>query len=213
MLPIGGEATIDRVLDHLARAGVEEVVVNLHHMGERIRAHLAERTTPALSFSDESDRLLDSGGGVRRALAALGPAPFHVVNAISLWIDGAEPALHRLARRFDGREMDALLLLQPVAGAIGYEGRGDFHLLPDDRLRRRGPDERAGHVFVGAQILRPELFAATPEAPFSLNLLYDRAARAGRLFGLEHDGRWMNLKTPDDLEAARRALATPAARP
>ncbi len=212
LLPVGGIATIDRVLDHLARADVDEAVVNLHHLGDRIRTHLAKRTSPALAFSDESELLLDSGGGVRRALDSLGGAPFYVVNAVSLWLDGGRPALHRLAHRFEAREMGALLLLHPVANAVGYDGEGDFHLLPDGRLRRRGPGEAAAHVFIGAQILRPEIFVRAPEGPFSLNLLYDRAAAAGRLYGLEHDGRWMNLKTPENLEAARRALVAHAYR-
>ena len=206
LLSVAGRATIDRVLDHLTAANVGHAVVNLHHRAERVREHLAGRSTPRITFSDESDRLLDSGGGVRRVLETLCPRPFFVVNAISLWLDGERPALERLSRCFDGTRMDALLLLHPVSQAVGYDGAGDFHLRSEGRLARRGPDETAAYVFMGVQILQPELFAGTDAVPFSLNLLYDRAAAAGRLFGLAHDGRWLNLKTPENLEAARRAL-------
>jgi MurNAc alpha-1-phosphate uridylyltransferase len=207
LLPVAGRPTLDRVLDHLEEAGVETAVVNLHYRPEMIRAHLAGREAPRLVFSDESDAILDTGGGVARALDALGPRPFYVVNGISLWSDGAGgSALRRLAQDFEPERMDALLLLQACDRAIGYDGDGDFDMTTDGRLVRRRPDGRAAYVFVGAQILRPELFQDAPAGAFSLNLLYDRARDAGRLFGLAHDGDWMNLKTPEALAEAERAL-------
>ena len=207
LLPVAGRATIDRALDHLESAGVETVVVNLHYKAAMIRAHLADRDSPRLVFSDESEGLLDTGGGVARALGALGPKPFFAVNAISLWSDAGANSLHRLAETFAPDSMDALLLLHGVATAIGYDGVGDFQIAADGGLARRQQGETAAHVFIGVQILRPELFRGCPAGPFSLNLLYDQAQAAGRLFGLRHDGAWMNLKTPDALAAAERALS------
>ncbi len=207
LLAVGGTATLDRVLDHLARAGVRRAVVNLHHQGPRFRAHLGNREVPAVAFSDEAEALLDTGGGVRLALGRLGAAPFFVVNAISLWLDGPRPALGRLAAEFDPEGMDALLLVHATARAVGYDGAGDFHLLSDGRLARRGAGQTARHVFTGVQILAPELFVDAPEGAFSLNRLYDRAEAAGRLFGLAHDGEWMNLKTPEGLAVARETFS------
>ncbi len=206
LLPVAGRATLDRVLDRLEAAGVDTVVINLHYKGDLIRAHLAGRTRPDVVFSDESEVILDTGGGVARMLETLGPAPFLVVNAISLWTDAGRAALDRLADAFEPARMDALLLLHPVATAIGYQGDGDFEIAADGGLRRRQPGKTASHVFTGAQILRPEIFQGAPEGAFSLNLLYDRAGARGRLFGLVHDGAWMNLKTPEALAAADRAL-------
>ena len=100
--------------------------------------------------------------------------------------------------------MDALLLLHPTARAVGYEGLGDFQCDPLGSLRRRKEGEVVPFLHTGVQILHPRLFDDTPEGPFSLNLLYDRAIEAGRLWGIVHDGDWLDIGTPDRLEAARR---------
>lgn len=207
LLPLAGSTPLDRALDRLARAGVVRAAVNLHYRAEAIRAHLAGRRAPEIVFSDESEAILDTGGGVAKALALLGPRPFFVVNAVSLWTDGEGDALAALAEAFDPARMDALLLVHPRAEAVGYDGPGDFALGPDGRLTRRPAEGVAGYVFTGVQILRPELFEAAPAGPFSLNLLYDEAAARGRLHGLRHRGRWLNLKTPAALALAERALA------
>jgi MurNAc alpha-1-phosphate uridylyltransferase len=210
LLPVAGRAPLDRVLDRLAAAGVERAVVNLHHQADAIRHHLAGRTAPEIAFSDESRALLDTGGGVAKALPQLGEGPLLVVNAISLWRDAGAESLCRLAAAFEPERMDALLLLHPVANAIGYDGPGDFALAADGRLARRRPGASALHVFIGVQLLSPALFDDAPAGAFSLNLVYDRAAAAGRLHGLEHHGTWVNLKTPEALAAAERALAAGA---
>ena len=207
LLPVAGRAPLDRVLDRLAEAGVARAVVNLHYKAEMVRRHLAGRDRPGIVFSDETEALLDTGGGVARALPLLGPGPLLVVNGISLWQDEAGDSLARLAGAFAPAAMDALLLLHPAASAVGYEGDGDFAMAGDGRLSRRPQGGRAPYVFIGVQMLRRELFDDVPAGAFSLNLLYDRAAAAGRLYGLEHRGRWLNLKTPAALAAAEQALA------
>lgn len=207
LIPVAGRPPLDRVLDQLAAAGVQTAVVNLHYRAEAIRRHLASRTSPRIVFSDEGERLLDTGGGVAKALPQLGAKPFFVANAISLWLDEGGNSLGRLARTFDPARMDALLLLHPRVTAVGHEGPGDFSMASDGRLTRRSEGGEAELVFIGVQVLRPELFADAPPGPFSLNLLYDKAAAQGRLFGLCHKGVWLNLKTAAALAAAERALA------
>ena len=207
LLPLAGRPLIDHALDRLQAAGVRRVVVNLHWKGEALRAHLAGRAAPEILFSDESDALLDTGGGVARALPLLGDAPFLVVNGDSFWLNGAQDALHRLAGRFAEASAEALLLMHPTVRAIGYWGSGDYHMLADGRLRRRREKEVAPFVFTGVQILSPSLFRQAPTGAFSLNLLYDRAQEAGRLQGLRHDGEWMSLNEPEALAAAEEALA------
>ncbi|MGL4727770.1 MAG: nucleotidyltransferase family protein, partial [Bosea sp. (in: a-proteobacteria)] len=86
-------------------------------------------------------------------------------------------------------------------------GRGDFHLQPDGRLIRRGSDPEADHVYAGVAILKPTLFEACPEGPFSLNLQFDRAIAQGRLFGQELQGQWLHVGTPDAIEGANALYA------
>jgi N-acetyl-alpha-D-muramate 1-phosphate uridylyltransferase len=196
LVSVAGRTMLDRALDHLAAAGVSQVVVNTHWLAERIQSHLAARPGTLLSHEEG---LLETGGGVAKALPLLGDGAFYVVNSDIIWTNGTVPALARLAEAWDGDRMDALLLMQPTATAVGYEGRGDFFLDPAGVPRRRKDREVAPLLFAGVQILHPRLFAGAPSGKFSLNVLYDRALDEGRLSGIVHDGRWFHVGTPDAL--------------
>lgn len=204
LVEVAGRTMLDRALDHLAEVGISQVVVNTHWLADRIRAHLAGR--PGITLSHE-DELLETGGGVAKALPLLGEDPFYVVNSDIIWTDGgARPALARLADAWDDGRMDALLLMQRTATAMGYEGRGDFFLDAEGRPRRPAPREVAPLLFSGVQILHPRLFRDAPSGKFSLNVLYDRALEEGRLFGIVHDGRWYHVGTPDALAPVEARL-------
>lgn len=135
LVRVAGKALLDHVLDRLAEAGVERAVVNVHHFAEQMIDHIESRTQPRIVISDERGLLLDTGGAVVKALPELGAAPFFHLNADTIWIDGVKPNLARLAEAFDAASMDALLLLAPTAGSVGYGGRGDFAFAADGRLR------------------------------------------------------------------------------
>ncbi|MGB6538873.1 MAG: nucleotidyltransferase family protein [Xanthobacteraceae bacterium] len=207
LVAVGGKALIDHALDRLAEAGVERAVVNVHYLADALEQHLTLRRTPQIVISDERSMLLGTGGGIANALPALGGAPFFLVNSDALWREGAEPNLARLAQAFRAEAMDALLLLAPSAGSIGYSGSGDYCLLPDGRLRRRAAGEVVPFVYSGAAILAPALFADAPSGAFPLTLLFDRASDRGRLFGLRLEGVWMHVGTPEAVAEAAAALA------
>ena len=206
LVPVAGKPLIDHVLDRLADAGVARAVVNVHYMAEQIEQHLAYRTRPQIVISDERGLLLGTGGGVARALPQLGHAPFFHINSDTIWIDGVQPNLARLAETFEPDTMDALLLLAPTAGSIGYAGRGDFAMAPDGHLNKRAEQEVAPFVYAGAAILSPALFNGAPTGDFSLTALFDRAAEAGRLHGLRLEGLWMHVGTPEAVAAAEKAI-------
>ena len=210
LVTVAGKSLIDYGLDRLADAGVERAVVNVHHLADAIEGHLAARRHPRIVISDERGGLLGTGGGIARALPQLGGAPFFLVNSDTLWLDGPKPNFTRLAERFDAKAMDGLLLLAPTAGSLGYEGRGDYLMLADDKLRPRGEHEVAPFIYAGAAILAPALFAGAPQDAFALTRLFDRAAAAGRLFGLRLDGLWMHVGTPEAVSAAEAALTAMA---
>jgi len=205
LLALRGRSLIERSLDRLAEAGVAEVVVNLHHLGGQLRERLAGRERPRVVFSEE-ETLLDTGGGVAKALPLLGEEPFFVVNGDALWLDGVRPALRRLADLWDESRMDALLLLHPTVAAFGFAGGGDFVMTPDGLLRRRREREVAPFAYAGVQLVHPRLFEGAPEGAFSFNRLWDRAIEAERLCGLRHDGTWYHVGTPEDLALAEQEL-------
>jgi MurNAc alpha-1-phosphate uridylyltransferase len=205
LVRVGGRTLLDRALDHLEAVGVARAVVNAHYRAEQIVEHLKVRTRPKIELSIEDD-LLETGGGVAKALPRLGET-FYVVNSDIMWLDGKVPALVRLARAWDPARMDALLLMQRTASAVGYEGIGDYVLDPLGLPRRRKEREVAPFLFAGVQILDRRLFEGAPEGKFSLNLLYDRAEKAKRLHAIVHDGEWYHVGTPEALGAAERLLA------
>lgn len=201
MIKVHGKPLIDHALDRLRDAGIEETVVNVHHLSEQIERHLAARAKPKISFSREAD-LLETGGGVKRALDAFGDAPFIVANGDSFWLNGPTDAIGRMADVWDDEKMDGLLLLHSTVDAYGYDGKGDFNCEADGRLNRRPEMEIAPWLFTGIQMLKPAIFADTPDGAFSLNLVYDRLLENDRLYGLVHDGEWFHVGTPDGLAEA-----------
>ncbi|MBP0465897.1 nucleotidyltransferase family protein [Roseomonas sp. PWR1] len=205
LLELDGRSLLDHALDRLAAAGVTQAVVNAHWRGEQIAIAMARRDHPRIHLQAE-ETLLETGGGVARALPALGGAPFAVVNGDAFWLDGPTPALARLAAAFDPAEMDALLLMVRTTQVEGVVGKGDFLLDPVGRMRRPKEREIAPYLYAGVQILNPALFEGAPAGAFSLNRLYDRGMESGRLFGLVHDGVWFHLSTPEDLRNAEDTL-------
>lgn len=204
LVRLKGKPLLDHVLDRLAAGGITRAVVNVHYLPELIEAHLARRARPSITISDERGVLLDTGGGVAKALPLIGDAPFLIHNSDSVWVEGVGSNIQRLIRTFDAARMDSLLLLALGADSIGYEGHGDFVMAPDGALTRRGERSEAPFVFAGVSIAHPRLFEDAPEAPFSLNALWDRAMARGRLFGLRLEGTWMHIGTPQAVEDAER---------
>jgi N-acetyl-alpha-D-muramate 1-phosphate uridylyltransferase len=211
LVEVAGKPLIDHVLDRLAAAGVERAVVNVHYRAEQIVAHMAHRKSPQITISDERGVLLGTGGGVVKALPQLGREPFFHMNSDTIWIDGVTPNLNRLAQEFDPEGMDALLLLAPTTGSIGYAGRGDFVMGADGRLQARGEREIAPFVYAGAAILSPALFQNAPDGEFPLTLLFKRAQEQGRLHGLRLEGLWMHVGTPDAVLESEQAIRKSAA--
>jgi len=206
LVRVAGRALLDHVLDKLDAAGVTEAIVNVHYLPNQIIAHVASRARPHVIISDERDRVLGTGGGVVKALPLLGPAPFFHVNSDTMWIDGVQSNLTRLAEAFDPARMDILLLMAPTASSIGYGGRGDYAMLPDGALRKRREHQVVPFVYAGAAIMSPDVFADAPDGEFSLTTIFDRANEQERLFGLRLDGTWMHVGTPDAVAAAEEAF-------
>jgi MurNAc alpha-1-phosphate uridylyltransferase len=211
LVAVAGKPLLDHVLDRLSAQGVERVVVNVHYLANLIERHVASRHAPQIVISDERAKLLNTGGGVVKALPKLGAEPFFHINSDTIWIDGVRPNLQRLAEAFDPDSMDALLLLAAANDSIGYSGRGDFLMAADGRLTKRAEPEIAPFVYAGAALLRPELFRDAPDGAFPLTVLFDRAAEAGRLHGLRLEGVWMHVGTPGAIAQAEAAITASAA--
>ena len=205
LIEINGRTLLDHAIDRLALAGVERVVVNVHYKAEMVTAQLARRDHPRIEISHETE-LLDTGGGIARALPLLDEV-FFVVNSDVFWLDGKDRALQRLAAAFDPEHMDAVLLLQRTVTAVGYEGSGDYLIDASGSPHRRGEGEVAPFLYAGIQLLHRRAFTGTSDRVFSLVRLFDRAEKAGRLHAIVHEGEWYHIGTPQGLAATRERLS------
>lgn len=213
MVPLGGRPLVDHVLDRLAEAGITRAIVNVHYLADQIERHLADRTMPRITISDERDRVLDTGGGVKRALPLIGAEPFVVHNSDSVWLEGPHANLPSLLDAWDETRMDSLLLLATSVRSLGYDGEGDFLMHADGRLERRRAGSPAPFVFTGVSIAHPRLLDGLEDDVFSLNRAWDRAIANGRLYGMRLDGYWMHVGTPEALAAAETCLVEGEPRP
>tara|TARA_B100000902_G_C27136655_1_gene826414 strand:- start:40 stop:771 length:732 start_codon:yes stop_codon:yes gene_type:complete len=201
LVQVLGRTLIDRTIDRLQEGGVETFVVNTHHLSEKIHTHLQKRDNLEIKFSLES-KILETGGGINKALEYFCNEPFFTCNGDTLWLNGSQNAAIRMVNHWDPDKMDALLMLHSTVDAYGYNGIGDFNIDPLGVLSRRPESEVSPYLFTGVQILHPKLFKRAPKGSFSLNLLYDRAIETGRLYGIVHDGEWFHIGTPEALVEA-----------
>lgn len=207
LVPVAGKTLIDHVLDRLRDAGVERVVVNVHHLADRMEAHLAGRRDLEVLISDERAALLDSGGGIRHAASKLGRDPIYVANIDSLWIEGATPALETLKAAWDPTAMDILLLLVKRGQGIGFEGPQGFFRDEAGRLTHStSPEPPTPFANMGIAILKPELLDDQPAGPFSIVPIWHRLQGEGRLHGAVMDGFWMHVGDPGARDLAEAKL-------
>jgi MurNAc alpha-1-phosphate uridylyltransferase len=205
LLKLAGRPILGHAIERLQAAGIQNIIVNAHHLADQLAAFL--EAYPSVILTQEEE-LLETGGAIlaMRSKNLLPDAPFYIVNGDAFWLDGPTDTLGRLADAFRPAETDAMLLLARAAGAVAETGRGDFLWPRDGGLKRREERDVAPYLYSGVQIVSPALFAAAPPPPFSMNLLWDQALAAGRLGAIVHDGVWFHLSTPDDLERADAVL-------
>jgi N-acetyl-alpha-D-muramate 1-phosphate uridylyltransferase len=207
LIEVAGVALLDHVLNHLREAGVGKVVINAHYRAAQVEEHMAERASDFdVAISDERDLLLDTGGGLIRALPLIANDPFLCVNADNWWTDEGENAFLRLMRAWDDDNMDVLMLVVPFAGAYNTQGQGDFDMDAGGRLSRRQPEGKGAFVWTGIQMLSKRLIVDPPSNVFSTNVFWDRAIAAGRCFGLEHQGLWFDVGYPAAIAETEQKL-------
>ncbi len=208
LVSVAGITLLDHVLDQLRSAGVGRIVVNVHYLPDQIEAHLAVHAAYFdVTISDERDLLLDTGGGLIKALPQIGADPFYCVNADNWWVDEGSNALADMAQAWDADRMDVLMLVVPYAQAGNSQGEGDFDMDTEGRLSRDGPKRHRPFVWTGIQLLAKRIICDPPAQVFSTNVFWDRAIAQGRCFGLVHDGQWYDVGYPAAIGLTEAALA------
>ena len=207
LVEVAGKTLIDHALDRLAAVGVTMAVVNVHYKAEMLMAHLKKRTDMEFVFSEETDTLLGTGGGVVKAMPHFKGEPFWIMNSDTLWVEGVGRALQNMVARWDPERMDALLLLASMVSARGYEGAGDFYMDAEGHITRVDERKLSPFAYPGVQIVHPRLFEGAPSGTFSTNKMWDVAIKKQRLYGIRLDGIWFHVGTPEAVKETEQYLA------
>jgi len=198
LIEVAGKSMLERTFDHLRRIHISHIVVNTHYLAPLVENEV--RRIHPQAFLSHEETLLETGGGIKKALPLLGSGPFFTLNGDSIW--SGPDSLTSMQEQWDSSKMDALLLLIPRERAHGYEGRGDFYMDKNGSLTRVHSSKEQGipYVYIGVQIVNPLLFRDSPEGPFSMNVLWDKVLPKGRVYGVVHHGDWFHISTPEDLK-------------
>jgi len=202
LISVQGRALIDYALELVHDAGLENIVVNAHYRAEQLQAHLLAQ--PNIRVVLELPDILETGGGLKNALPHLGAAPVFTLNSDMIWT-GNNP-LEALKEAWDPARMDALLMLIPLENAQENTGCGDFLMDHTGVLERRGGRPTAPHVYSGAQIIKTDLLRHFAQRSFSLNLVWDQMMKDGRVYGISHDGGWVDVGRPEGIATAEAEL-------
>jgi MurNAc alpha-1-phosphate uridylyltransferase len=207
LVKVAGKALIDHCLDLFEKAGVRRAIVNVHYLADQIEAHLKDRKHPEIIISDEREKLLDQGGGIKKVVTLFDTRPCYLCNTDAFWLEGPMSNIARLTELWDPQRMDALLLLADRKNSVGVDWYGDFHLSADGRVTKRAEGEVADFVYSGVGIIKTEPFAQDPRDVFRLAPFLFDAAEKGRLYGLALEGQWLHVGTPAAIGEAEAAIA------
>ena len=207
MVRVLGKPMLDHALDKLSEAGIARAVVNVHYLPEMIEAHLRTRKSPEIVISDEREKLLETGGGLVKALPLLDADTFFSLNSDAMWLDGPRNVFQQLSSAWNEAEMDALLLMVPHARAHNYRGQGDFGLDPAGHISLRREGRVAPFIFTGIQLIHRRLLRDPPGDHFSTYKLWMRAMEEGRLYGTIHQGEWIEIGRPEHIAPAEKLFA------
>lgn len=199
LIEVHGRSMIDRAIDKLVDIGVTRAIVNVHYLPDMLTKHLSKRQDIEIIFSHEEERL-ETAGGILNAIKHIDDKPIYVISSDIVWEDVNKPALLKLAENWDDK-LVALLCLQKVARSYGYDGQGDFNMDASGHLSWREEGKNAEYVFTGLQILCPKIFRKADIIALGNNFALNKIYRAYLPYikGIENEGKWYHIGTPDAL--------------
>ena len=203
LVSVRDRTLLDRTLDHLHALGLKDVVLNTHYLADHIKQAMVNRPefNTAISYEEE---LLDTGGGIKNTITHFDDA-FYVLSGDGLWENTPnQNTLENMAKQWDSKTMDILILLQPVSTMALTKGVGDY-TLDEEGIPIRSLDKTGEYMFTSMRINHPRIFNNAPEGAFSYRDLMDQAQDKGRLHAIIHDGDWHHISTPEDLEKVNAA--------
>ena len=199
LVKISDKPLLDHICDHLKTASITDIMVNTHHLPEKIEQWARTRTDLNISLSYE-ETLLDTAGGIANVLEFFQDEPFYVIAGDSFWIERNNTTIfEKLASTWSNETIDILMTLQDIKTMTQTTGVGDYDINTDQTLPRSRA-QTGTHMFTNIRINHPRIFKNIPkDKPSSFLALMDKAQQEKRLYGIEHDLEWHHISTPEDL--------------
>lgn len=211
LIAVGGQSLLERVVANLRAEGIARFAVNGHHhldqMQSALQAIAARHGDAEFIFSPEAEQLLDTGGGAKKALAAIGAERAFLSNTDAFWRFGDDAPLARMRAKADAHPGAMVVLCAHPARSLGFRRSHDFCL---DPLGEVTLDRGLPVIYAGVALVHASDFAGTPDTPFSFCQMQERALTSKRLYGVLLNAPWLHVGDPQALEDAEVFLARAA---
>ena len=191
LLEINNISLLERAIKLLIKSGVEEISINVHHLPEQIEKFIEEKKFKVqVNISNETDALLDTGGGILEATKHFDDNPFYVINPDTLWSDRYIEEVKRLEDSYLKNKKPTLLL---VNKKLSFDGsfKGDFNLTNNQISR----DEKNDFIFTGLQIIKRSFLTSENSKVFSMNKIWNDLIANKELYGIESNLKFYHLNT------------------
>ena len=195
-----GKPLIQYSIDFLESLNVQEIVINVHYKSDQIKEFVRSLNNSKIKISDESSEILDTGGGVKKAMGLINGTNSIVINSDVLWNEEQASSLKEMDSMFVQNSCDSLLCLSPLKNTKGYKGEGDFVFLNNNKIRRYQNNDQSPFVYCGAQIISIDSFIDFEEDVFSINKIWNRSISNDRLMGFKNNNDVFHIGSVETLD-------------
>ena len=195
-----GKPLIQYSIDFLESLNVQEIVINVHYKSDQIKEFVRSLNNSKIKISDESSEILDTGGGVKKAMGLINGTYSIVINSDVLWNEEQASSLKEMDSMFDQNSCDSLLCLSLLKNTKGYKGEGDFVFLNNNKIRRYQNNDQSPFVYCGAQIISIDSFIDFEEDVFSINKIWNRSISNDRLMGFKNNNDVFHIGSVETLD-------------
>ena len=197
LLKIGNETLLSNALKFLELFGVEQAVINVHYLREKIVEYLDKsQFNLTINIVNEKDKILDTGGGVLNAIQHFSNEPFLVINPDTIWNSHYLEELKLMEKLFFKNEKGKCsLLVVNKKKSFDQSFKGDFSL--ENNLIDRKDKNNLNYIYTGLQIIKPEVFSSLNTKIFSINKIWDKLIESCELYGMESNIDFLHVSTLD----------------
>ena len=195
LLKIGNETLLSNTLKFLKSFGVEQIVINTHYLSSQIYDYVNKNNfNLKISLVNESDKILDTGGGVLNTINYFSNKPLLIINPDTIWNSFYLEEVKLMEKLFfENKKNKCSLLVVDKRKSFDQSLKGDFNL--KDNLISRKPEDKLSYIYTGVQIIEPNAFYGLQLKVFSINKIWDNLISNGELHGFESKIDFLHVST------------------